>query len=228
MLALAARFQGTTGDPVHVTIAEGGTSTELSTDAARPAAVRTTSHLGSSVITHTAGPAGAIFATTRYIPATSGAEQAAAQRGFVVERTWVRVAEGEGEPSTLESPGERLKVAVGEVIEERLQLVNPEARTYVAVEVPLAAGVEILNPALATAPPEATPSGRTTVKPSWVQLADDKAVFYYEKLPKGAFEIAFRTRATVPGAFVQPPATTELVYDPTVWGCSNGAWVEIQ
>jgi hypothetical protein len=228
MLALAERFHVTERDPVHVTITEGGASVDMSTDDSQPATVRTTRHLGASVITHTGGPAGAIFATTRYVPAAPGSEQAASQSGFVVERSWIRVTESASPRATIESPGARLRVSIGDVIEERIQVVNPEPRTYVAVEVPLAAGVEILNPALATAPPEATPTGRTTAKPSWVQLVDDKAVFYYETLPKGTFDIAFRTRATVAGAFVQPPAIAELVYDPTVWGCSNGAWVDIQ
>ena len=42
----------------------------------------------------------------------------------------------------------------GDVIEERVQVVNPKERHYVAVVVPLAAGVEVMNPALATAPPD--------------------------------------------------------------------------
>ena len=40
-------------------------------------------------------------------------------------------------------------------------MVNPKDRNYVAVVVPLAAGVEPLNPALATAPPEAEPQGHS-------------------------------------------------------------------
>ena len=48
-------------------------------------------------------------------------------------------------------------MVVGDVVEEHVQVVNPQERHYVAVVVPLAAGMEPLNPALETAPPEAKP-----------------------------------------------------------------------
>jgi len=44
--------------------------------------------------------------------------------------------------------------------------VNPTTRHYVAVVVPLAAGMEPLNPNLATAPPEARPSKSLTLPPT--------------------------------------------------------------
>ena len=117
--------------------------------------------------------------------------------------------------------------AVGDVIEEHVEVVSNANHHYVAVVVPLAAGLEPLNPKLATAPPEATPSGAITATPSYVAYLDDQVAFYYDELPKGAYHFYFRTRATVPGKFTQPQARAELMYDGAVHGESVGARVEV-
>jgi hypothetical protein len=128
----------------------------------------------------------------------------------------------------LASAPARPVVARVEVIEERVQVVNPKERHYVAVVVPLAAGVEVLNPALATAPPEARPSGSLTLAPSYVAFRDDHVAFYYDTLPAGTYDFAFRSRATVAGRFVQPPARAEMMYDGAVWGRSPGARIVVE
>ncbi|MEZ4238537.1 MAG: hypothetical protein R3F59_20760 [Myxococcota bacterium] len=56
-------------------------------------------------------------------------------------------------------------------------MVNPEERYDVIVTVPLAAGMEPLNPALATSGPEARPTGTSTVSPSWTSYGDDRALY---------------------------------------------------
>ncbi len=53
-----------------------------------------------------------------------------------------------------------------------------------AVVAPLAAGMEPLNPALATAPPEAKPAGALSLAPTYVARLDDQIGFYDETLPK--------------------------------------------
>jgi hypothetical protein len=116
---------------------------------------------------------------------------------------------------------------MGQVVEEHVQVVNPKARNYVAVVVPLAAGMEPLNPRLSTAPPEAAPSGRTTRDPSYVAFMDDHVAFYYDSLPAGTYDFYFRTRASTSGSFIQPPAKAEMMYDPAVWGSTPGAKIEI-
>ena len=108
-----------------------------------------------------------------------------------------------------------------------MRIVNPADRHFVAVVVPLAAGMEPLNPNLATAPPEAKPTGSITLAPTYGAYLDDQAAFYYDTLPKGTYEFAFRTRATVPGSFVQPPAKAELMYDGAVRGNGAGARIEV-
>ena len=128
---------------------------------------------------------------------------------------------------SLDAPGKDVKLSMGDVVEEHVQVVNPEDRNYVAVVVPLAAGMEPLNPALATAPPEAKPKGQLTREASYVAFLDDQAVFYYDELPKGTYDFYFRTRASTPGQFIQPAAKAEMMYNESVHGNSPGAEVEV-
>ncbi len=116
---------------------------------------------------------------------------------------------------------------VGEIDEDHVELVNPKDRNHVAVVIPLAAGMEPLNPALATAPPEAKPSGETTLTPSYVAFLDDRVTYFYDTLPKGTYQFYFRTRALTPGTFVQPAAYAEMMYDCSVNGNSSGAVIVV-
>jgi uncharacterized protein YfaS (alpha-2-macroglobulin family) len=106
--------------------------------------------------------------------------------------------------------------------------VNPKTRHYVAVVVPLAAGLEVLNPRLATAPPEAKPKGALTMEPTYVAFLDDQVAFYYDTLPAGSYDFYFRTRATTEGTFTQPPAKAEMMYDAAIVGSSVGAQVTVR
>lgn len=167
---------------------------------------------------------------TRYLPAETGSSIAPEAQGFVVTRQALKVI-GEDQPPerlALGNGGAELTFKVGQVIEDHVQIVNPSDRNYVAITVPLAAGMEGLNPRLATAPPEAQPSGELTMEPSYVGFMDDYVAFYYDALPSGTYDFYFRTRATIPGSFIQPAAKVEMMYDSTTRANSAGARVVIQ
>jgi len=171
----------------------------------------------------------AVRVETSYLPATDGAQVAPAASGFVVSRELLAVR-GEGLPLErlpLAAPGTVVRFTVGDVVEEHVQVVNPKERHYVAVAVPLAAGMEPLNPGLATAPPEAKTRGALSLAPTYAAYLDDEVTFYYDTLPKGTFDFYFRTRATVEGSFQQPPARAEAMYDGAVHGNSAGARVDV-
>lgn len=170
-------------------------------------------------------------AEARYLPVASGAEEEPHAEGFVVERRMLLVgAEGGGPEKQVELAGRRdpVQVAVGQVIEEHVRVVNPEDHFFVAVDVPLAGGLEPLNPNLATAPPEARPSHSLTREPSYAAYLDDRVTFYFDELPRGSYDFYFRTRATIEGSFVQPAARAEAMYDESLHGGSAGARVEVR
>lgn len=166
---------------------------------------------------------------TAYVPSLDGSKVAPAAAGFVVTRELLR-QRGAGEPPdkvALAQAGQTVGLSVGDVVEDHVQVVNPADRFYVAIVVPLAAGMEPLNPNLTTAPPEAKPTGSLTLAPTYVAYLDDGVSFYYNSLPKGTYDFYFRTRATIPGSFIQPPAQAELMYDGAVRGNGPGARIEV-
>ncbi len=170
-------------------------------------------------------------AEVSYVPLADGSQAPAESQGFVVSRELLRYGIRPGdkpdERVPLDIPGMTVGFATGEVVEEHVRVVNPAERHFVAVVVPLAAGMEPLNPNLATAPPEAAPAGRLTQAPTYAAYKDDHVAFYFDTLPKGTYDFYFRTRATTPGSFIQPAAAAELMYDGAVRGNSPGARVDI-
>ncbi|MCU0290467.1 MAG: hypothetical protein MUF10_00540 [Thermoanaerobaculaceae bacterium] len=167
---------------------------------------------------------------TSWVPAADGSQVSPQANGFVVSREWLRQRGEDAPPDriALAAAGTTVELAVGDVVEEHVQVVNPSDRAYVAVVTPLAAGCEPLNPGLATAPPEARPKGTATLAPTYVGFMDDHVAFYYDWLPKGTYDFYFRTRATVAGEYVQPPARAEMMYDGATWGQGAGARVVVQ
>lgn len=178
-----------------------------------------------------AGAPGPVAArlSVRYMPVADGSQVAPISKGFVLNREALLI-QPDGAPPLrlpLDQPGKTLSFKVGDVIEEHLELVNPTDRHYVAVGAPLAAGLEPLNPRLATAPPEAAPAGSLSLQPSYAAYLDDSVTFYYDSLPKGTYHFYFRARATTAGQFIQPAARAEMMYDQAVFGLSAGAKVAV-
>lgn len=167
--------------------------------------------------------------TLDYMPAGSGDQVAGNNEGFVVERRF-QIIQGEDEPPVVRpvKAGEALELEMGTIVEEHIRVVNPEERHYVAVAAPFAAGLEPMNPNLATAPKAAKPTGTMTLAPDYAQYQDDQVIFYYDTLPKGTYDFFFRLKASVAGSFVHPPAKAEMMYRETVRGCSDGTRIIVK
>jgi uncharacterized protein YfaS (alpha-2-macroglobulin family) len=80
-----------------------------------------------------------------------------------------------------------------------------------------------LNPNLATAPAEATPSAGPTLSPTYTEFGDDSVLYVYEALPAGTYQFRFRARAGTVGSFTEPPGTVEMMYRRGVAGASAGS-----
>jgi hypothetical protein len=171
----------------------------------------------------------ALLSDVSYLPVADGSTVATHAEGLVISRESLKIQQDDVPPVklALDQPGKQIDLKVGDVVEDHVELVNPADHYHVAVVIPLAAGMEPLNPALATAPPEAKPLGETTLAPSYVAFLDDQVAYFYDELPKGTYQFSFRTRAQIPGQFIQPAAYGELMYDGSVNGNSNGARVVI-
>ncbi len=171
-----------------------------------------------------------VLSNTQYIAKADGSQVKAFARGFVVRREMLKLQPDDlpFKRIVLDKPGTSQVFQTGQVVEEHVEIVNPMNRNHVAVIIPLAAGLEPLNPSLATAPPEAKPEGSNTLKPSYTAFYDDQVAYFYDSLPKGTYNFYFRTRATIPGSYIQPAAYAEMMYDEAVNGNSNGARIIIE
>lgn len=144
--------------------------------------------------------------------------------GFVVQRTY--------EP--VDSPDDvRLdengvwRIRAGARVRVRINMVAENRRYHVALVDPLPAGLEIINPALATSErvpsdPNARPAGWWWWR-QWYQhqnLRDERAEAFTTLLWDGVYEYTYVARATTPGEFVVPPAKAEEMYSPEVFGRS--------
>ncbi|MCB9743417.1 MAG: alpha-2-macroglobulin [Alphaproteobacteria bacterium] len=232
LLALSERLR--TGDmnsrPHLVTMTVGESSLPLRIGPKAPAAVAVdlSGEGGALTLTEGEGPLVAQV-ETRYLPGALGSLVPPENQGFVVTRRWLKQVPGSApEKLPIDDGGKTLSLTVGDVVEEHVQVVVPEDRYHVAVVVPLAAGVEPLNPRLATAPPEAQPSSALTRDPTYAAYYDDAVSFFYDVLPKGTYDFYFRTRAATPGQFTQPPAQAQKMYDLAVMGRSPGARVVVE
>ena len=117
---------------------------------------------------------------------------------------------------------------VGDIIEEHIQVINPEDRHFVAIIAPIAAGWEPLNPNLDISPPEAKPTGQNTLSASYNMFLDDQVGYFYDTLSKGTYDFYYRLKATTEGSFVHPAAYAELMYRQAVRGNSPGTRIVIK
>jgi uncharacterized protein YfaS (alpha-2-macroglobulin family) len=164
------------------------------------------------------------------------------EQGIQVERWYERYADGK--PVT--------EVAEGELVRVRLKLKVPAERHFVVLDDALPAGLEAVDLSLRTvggipgpgaadttssAPPEG--EGTEPGEPSyrWAygmwdagwwspfdhrELRDDRVVYAATVLWKGEYTASYLARATTPGTFTRPPAHAEEMYNPAVYGESDG------
>ena len=139
----------------------------------------------------------------------------------------------------------RMAAAAGAQVRVRLTMVAESQRTHVALIDPLPAGLEVLNPALATSPdvpldPAATDgdaggggygghdtpyaTGDSSYAPwyaTWFDhenRRDDRVEAFSTDLRAGTYEYSYVATATTPGAFVVPPTRAEEIYAPETFG----------
>jgi alpha-2-macroglobulin len=225
--ALAEVWQQPAED-MPVTLTRGGAAEEVVLDGDTPVARNVSTNPGELRIQNGGVAPVVALVDTRYQPLEPGFRARPVTNGFVVTRQLFRVPAG-GAPMQRLVPGAdgTIRLNVGDVVEETVELVNPEDRAHVAIVLPLAAGLDPLNPNLATAPAEAAPSAGPTLAPSWTSFGDDRVFYAYDTLPKGNYRFAFRTRALIAGSFTQPPGEAETMYQVGIHGASAGQRIVI-
>lgn len=172
-------------------------------------------------IEHEAG-AGALYYTARLranLPVTAYAEYA---NGIYVTRQYTQP--GSDTPVT--------RAEVGDLIDVTLTVIVPNDSYFVVVEDPLPAGVEAINPQLATSQQAGTQPSLQPQDPllsgwGWwlfdnIEFRTQKVVLSSTYLPRGTYEYHYLLRATIPGVYNVIPTTAREFYDPDIYGRSNG------
>ena len=121
-------------------------------------------------------------------------------------------------------------VRAGDLVRVTVRLGTPKARRDVAVEVPVPAGLEIVDTTLAsTASAGGAPDFANGFWSPWshVERRDDRLLLFADELPPGIHERSFVARATTPGRFLSRPAQAEEMYSPEVFGRSDGGIFEV-
>ena len=141
-----------------VTLSVGGVSQALALSGETPVVRAAANASGEGRIENRGNTALIALVDTRWKPVEPGARAQPISNGFVVTRESYRIpAQGAPERLSADNDG-AITFKVGDVVEEVIEIVSPEDRTHVAISLPLAAGMEPLNPNLANSPAEAAPS----------------------------------------------------------------------
>lgn len=157
----------------------------------------------------------------------------AADYGFTVERTYEAI----DKPDDVKRDADGTwRIKAGARVRVRLTMIAPGRRYHVALVDPLPAGLESLNPVLATTeavPEDEQPTavgeyGSRSIGYGWWRwrsvwfdhqnLRDERAEAFTALLWEGAYNYSYVARATTPGVFVVPPAKAEEMYHPETFG----------
>lgn len=161
------------------------------------------------------GP-GRLYYTTALRTWEDATAVAPRDRGIVVDRRFSI----EGEPVN--------RAQVGDIISVTVTLIAPTSLHHLRVDIPIPAGVDIIDPNLNNAP-QYDEYGNPLIRydwnawnPTFKDYRDDKVAVFDTFLPAGTYEYSFLVRAAVPGEFRVLPAYAELMYFTEIWGRSGG------
>jgi uncharacterized protein YfaS (alpha-2-macroglobulin family) len=176
-------------------------------------------------------------ALLRYVPKVMPTD--AVDRGLVVQRWY--------EPLEQPGAGQLRAVTEGDLLRVRVRLATSQMRHFVALEDPLPGGLEAVDQSLATSARRGfgstganTGLGEDTGSAAldggdagWysafdrVEMRDDRVMLFADHLPPGVHNYSYVARATTAGTFVLKPANAEGMYQPSVFGRSDGGtfWV---
>jgi len=161
----------------------------------------------------------------------------ARDEGFVVDREYEAV----NDPGDVRRDADGTwHIKAGAMVRVKLTMVADTNHTNMALVDNLPAGLEALNPALATSPrpPGKQPTGPqplTSRAPIWYggtwfdheNLRDDRVEAFSSYLYGGTYDYTYVARATTPGSFVVPPAKAEEIYAPEVFGRTASDRVDV-
>jgi len=142
------------------------------------------------------------------------AQTLAANDGFAVSRSYTRIT-----PDGKVAEDQRLQA--GDRVLVTLTVTTSEPSEYVALEDPLPALLEAVNPRFATQAAGSRPTGRQSYAfHSFRELREDRALFFADFLAPGRHVVRYVARVRHTGRATAPSAQVERMYDPDFRGRS--------
>jgi len=119
-----------------------------------------------------------------------------------------------------------------------LTVTVPEDRQMVAIESPLPAGFEAIDPALQTSQQAYEQEVNQPNEGDWynsslwyfnhIEYRDDRVFLFADSLPSGVYKYEYLVRATTPGTFHYRPARVWEMYYPENFGQTEGGLITIK
>ena len=116
----------------------------------------------------------------------------------------------------------------GEAVAMDLQIENDVAIDYVAIDVPLPAGLEALQREVGFGQASMRLPGTYGPFVSHEELRADRVVVFADRLHRGVHKHTIYLRPTTPGQFVLPSAQAEAMYEPELYGRTTMSQIEIR
>ena len=112
----------------------------------------------------------------------------------------------------------------GKIYKAKVYIQTNRNREYVAVRAPIPSGAEILDSTLVTSG-SAAQSDYSKNWRSWMShknITDNEAQFFWDEMRSGRYFFDFTFRAVRRGIYPTPPVQGECMYEPEVFGRSDG------
>ena len=139
---------------------------------------------------------------------------ARSDRGYTIQRKYQRVADNG-------ALSEARDLKVGDRVLVTLDVSVPDNREYLAVEDPLPANLEAINPSFTSQAAE----GEALVGKPWQcdfsELRTDRALFFVNYTYGGSFYIRYLARVRAAGTATAPAAKVEEMYEPDRFGTTD-------
>ena len=157
-----------------------------------------------------------------YLPKNPGDRLAGKRQGFIVQRSHTRYPTSGTKTTKADKRGAEREIKIGDILELHSEVTIDKRMHHVAIVVPFAAGLEPMNPELATSSSDAKPSQRDTTRATYTQRLDHEVRYYFDVLERGTHRFHFRVRAATQGSFTHPGAWAEQMYNEEVSGRGPG------
>ncbi len=124
-----------------------------------------------------------------------------------------------------------LTLESGKMYKATIRLESHRDRTYIALRAPIPSGAEILDSTFVTTSSAGEVTSSSESWGHWLSnktIYDNEIQFFWDNFRVGSSTVTFTFRAVRRGVYPTPPVQAECMYEPEIFGRSDGYLVEIK